>query len=258
MALDEQVSFLQSYNGGLEMNKKNLRDAGGILTMFFAAILMSVNHNVAYENRIPSLIIIGLFAIGGWTLFSGRKTRIESEERERCLAYTKTVTNITTFWDRESTLFNNTLVKYLDSITENPMAASEACKAANRLVQAAQEVFHRHEAIQPIPNAALGMRCHYSTFFISLKEWAENNLASIEALANGLTPQYEYVQHLMEKRESAWHEALDEEKKLLKQLGLTAPEIEAILRQVHSSLEAAKDDSWQPEPCTYEMSNSAK
>ena len=78
-------------------------------------------------------------------------------------------------------------------------------------------------------------------------------MAAIEALANGLTPHYEYVHHLMEKRESAWHDAQKEEAKLLKQLGLTEPEIKAILAQVHSSLEAAKNDNWQPEPYTYEF-----
>ncbi len=36
------------------MSKKNLRGAVAILTLFFAAVLMSVNHNVSYENRIPS------------------------------------------------------------------------------------------------------------------------------------------------------------------------------------------------------------
>lgn len=244
---------------GKKMNKTNLKGAVGILIMLVAAVLMSVNHNVSYQNRIPSLIIIGLFAIGGGLLSLSRKPRIEGEERERCLAYiTEAVTNITAFWDRESNLFNNTLVKYLDSITESPLAASEVCKAANRLVQAAQEVIHRNDAIQPIPKAAFPMHYAYSTLFLSAKDWAESTLAAIEAQANGMTPHYEYVQRLMEKRESERHEAYDEEEKLLKQLGLTESEIEAIPRQVHSRLDAAKEDSWHPEPRTYEFSNNDK
>lgn len=226
--------------------------------MFLAALLMSVNHNVSYENRIPSLIIVGLFAIGGGLLTFSRKPRIEDEERERCLTYTKTVGNISAFWDRESTLFNNTLVRYLDSITESPVAASEVCMAANRLVQAAKEVIHRHELIQPIPDAALQMQSAYIAFLISLKDWVESTLEAMETLANGLPPHYEYVQQLMEKRESAWHEVQTEEKKLLERLGLSTPEIEALLKQIYSSLNTTKDDIWQPEPCTYEFSNSAK
>ena len=240
------------------MSKKNLRGAVAILTLFFAAVLMSVNHNVSYENRIPSLIIVGLFAIGGGLFPFSHKPRIEDEERERCLTYTKAVGNISAFWDREATLFNNTLVRYLDSITESPVAASEVCKAANRLVQAAKEVIHRHEPIQPIPDAALQMQSAYIAFLISLKDWAESTLEAMETLANGLTPHYEYVQQLMEERESAWHEVQTEEKKLLGRLGLSTPEIKALLKQIHSSLNAAENDSWQPKPCTYEFSNSAK
>lgn len=37
--------------------------------MFLAALFMSVNHNVAPDNRIPSLIIVAMFAIGGGLLF---------------------------------------------------------------------------------------------------------------------------------------------------------------------------------------------
>ncbi len=239
------------------MNKEKVKGAVGILTMLVAAVLMSINHNVSYENRTPSLIIVGLFAIGGGLLPLSRKPKIEDEERERCLAYTEAVTNISAFWDRESALFNNTLVKYLDSITESPVAASEVCKAANRLVQAAQEVICRHEAIH-VPNAALRVQCTFSAFFLSLKEWAESNLVAMEALANGLTPHYEYVQQLMENYKSVWHEAQNEEKKLLKLLGLTTPEIEAILKQAYNSLDAVKDDNWQPEPCICECSNSNK
>jgi len=177
---------------------------------------------------------------------SVRQPRIKEGERERCLAYYQAVTSISAFWDRESTLFNSTLVKYLDSITESPVAGRKVRKAANRLVQATHEVIRRHEALQPFPNAALPMRGAYSVFFLSLKDWAEGTLAAMEALAGGMTPQYEYVQQLMTKYESAWREAQDEGKKLLKRLGLTADEIEGLLNQIHRSTDGAKSDNWQP------------
>jgi hypothetical protein len=88
----------------------------------------------------------------------------------------------------------------------------------------------------------------YGTLFLRVQEWAESMLASMEALANGMTPQYEYIQRLAEKRESAWHEAYCEEKKLLRQLGLTESEAEAISRNRHYKLEAVKADSWHPVP----------
>jgi hypothetical protein len=193
-------------------------------------------------------VLVGLFVIGRGFLFLCSKPTIDGEEREECLVYiTETVTNIAAFWDKESALFNNTLDK-LDSISKSPLAASKVCNAANRAIQAAQEANHRHNAIQPIPKAALPMHYAYSTLFLRNKEWVESILAYYEAQANGMTPQYEILQHLTEKRESAWHEAYHEYGKLLNKLGLTKSEIEAISRNRHYKLEAAKEDSWHPEP----------
>ena len=53
------------------MSKTKLKSAGGIFIIFLAALLMSVNHNVAPDNRIPSLIIVAMFAIGGGLLSFG-------------------------------------------------------------------------------------------------------------------------------------------------------------------------------------------
>jgi len=186
------------------------------------------------------------------------KPRIEDDERVRCLAHEEAVIRVSAFWDRESDLFNSTLVKYLNSVTENPLAAREVCRAANRLVQAAQEVICRHEAIQPVPGAALRMRGTYSSYFLCIKDWAESTLAAMEALANGMTPCYEYVQQLVGKYESAWCTAQEEDKKFLERLGLTADEIEASLRTIHRDYDAAKTDSWQPEPCTNDFSEAGE
>ena len=47
--------------------------------MFLAALLMSMNHNVAPDNRIPSLIIVGLFAIGCGLLSLSHKPKIKKQ-----------------------------------------------------------------------------------------------------------------------------------------------------------------------------------
>lgn len=201
--------------------------------------------------------VLGMLT-GGKFLSLSRRPIVEREQREECLAYVGAVTSITAFWDRESGLFNNTLVKYLDSIAESSSAASETCKAANRLVQAAYEALRRHEITPSLPDFALGVRSYYCTFFINLKEWAEGNLAAVEALAEGLTPHYEHVQRLMEKRESAWHQAQRAEGELLRQLGMTGPEFETYLSHVHSSLESAENDNWRPDMSDYEFSGNVE
>lgn len=127
------------------------------------------------------------------------------------------------------------------------MAASKVCEAASRLVKVVHEVIRRHEAVPFVPDAALRLRCAYSVFLLSLKAWAEGTSASMEALADGMTPQYAYVQGLMKKYESAWAKAQTEEKELLRRLGMTAGEMQAWQSQMLRSLDAAQADSWQPE-----------
>jgi hypothetical protein len=232
------------------MNKKNLKGAVGILIMCLAAILMSVNHNVAYENRVPTLIIVGLFAIGGGLLPLSRKQKIEGDELQRCLDYFEVELMVTAFQTRESDLFNNIMVKYFNSMTEYPVAASEMCKAANRLVQSIYEVIRRHEAIQPIPDAAIAMRCAWRFTFLSVKAWAEATFSAMETLANGLTPDYAYVQHLVNEYQLAQHKAKEEEKKFLRKLRVAPGEIEKIFSRTNY---ATANDNWQPKLNEYDF-----
>lgn len=186
-------------------------------------------------------------------LFS--KSRIEGEELRRCLDYYEAELMVTNFQTREADLFNNTLVKYFNSITEDPVAAVEVCKAANRLVQAAHEVIMRHETIQRIPDAALSMRCAWSVTFLSLKAWAEATLSAMEALANGMTPDYAYVQHLLGENQVVQRKAQEEDKRFLRRLKVAAAEINKILSRIND--DAATDD-WEPKPSCYNFTEAVK
>lgn len=183
------------------------------------------------------------------------KPRIEGDELQRCLAYYEAELRVTAFQTREADLFNNTLVKYLHSMTEDSVAASEICKAANRLVQAAHEMNRRHEEIRPIPDAALAMRCSWRITFLSVTAWAEATLSAMEALANGLTPDYAYVQHLVAEYQLAQRKAQEDEKKFLRRLRVAPVEIDEILSR---SNDAAATDDWQPKLSGCDFSEAGK
>jgi len=186
-------------------------------------------------------------------LFS--KSKIEGDELQSCLDYYEAELMVTKFQTREADLFNNTLVKYLNSITEDPVAAAEVCKAANRLVQSAHEVIRRHETIQPIPDAALAARCAWSVTFLSLKAWAEATLSAMEALSNGMKPNYAYVQNLLRENQLAQCKAQEEDKRFLRRLKLSAAEINKMLNKIND-IEAT--DDWQPKPSAYDFSEAVK
>jgi len=180
---------------------------------------------------------------------------IVGDELQRCLAYYEAEMKVTAFQTREADLFNNTLVKYLDSMAEDHVAARQVCDAANRLVQSAQEVLRRHEEISSIPQAAYSMRYAWHVTLLAHATWAEATLSAMEALANGMTPHYAYVQDLVAKYQAACGKAQKEDKKFLKRLQVTPDAFEKIINRCN---DAGETDSWQPKPSGYDFGKLGK
>ncbi len=181
--------------------------------------------------------------------------KIEGDELERCLAYYEAQGRVAAFQTKEADLFNNTLVKYLYSVKDNPVAASKMCKAADRLVQAVHEVNRRHEAIQLIPDAASAMHIAWHITYQSVTAWAEATLSSMEALADGMIPDMAYVKHLVDEYQEAWRKAQEENKRFLMRIKVEAGEITGILSRIDK---ATAVDSWQPQPSGYDFTQASE
>ncbi len=168
---------------------------------------------------------------------------IEGDELKRCLAYYEASLSLTAFQTREADLFNNTLVTYLNSMPEDPVAATEVCKAANRLVQAAHEIIRRHIEMEPIPDGASGMHLVWRATFHSFATWAGASLSAMEALANGREPHEAYLQQLVAECQAEQHKAQNEDMEFLRSLRVTRGEIAKIISR---STTLGPADSWQP------------
>ncbi len=171
--------------------------------------------------------------------------KIDGSQLRECLAYFEAQTRVVTFQTKEAELYNDAMVKYGNSITQNPLAASEACKAAKRLSQAATEVLRRHEKIENVPVAAAAMHhAWYVTFYANVA-WASATSRAIESMAEGMNPNTAYVQQLVGQYQRAWRRADDEDKKFLKRLKVSAEEIAKIVARA-TSPDMAGDD-WRPQ-----------
>ena len=134
-------------------------------------------------------------------LFGGPK--IDGSELQECLACFEAETRVIAFQTKEADLYNDTMVKYGNSIMENTLAANEACKAAKRLSQAATEILRRHEKIKNVPIAASAMHFAWYATFLANAAWAFATAAAIEAMANGMKPNTWYVQQLVKGYQEA-------------------------------------------------------
>jgi hypothetical protein len=170
--------------------------------------------------------------------------KIDGTELQECLTYFEAQTKVVAFQTKEADLYNNAMVKYGNSITQNSSAASEACKAAKRLSKASTEVLSRHEQIENIPAPASAM--HYSWYmtFQANLAWASATYKAIEAMAEGMNPNTAYVQQLVEQYQKAWRKADDEDKKFVKRLKVS-PDVLARIVARATSPEVANDD-WRP------------
>lgn len=169
--------------------------------------------------------------------------KIDGKELQECLACFEAETKVIAFQTKEADLYNNALVKYGNSIMGNPLAASEACKAAKRLSQAATEVLRRHGEIRIVPATASAMHHAWYVTFYANAAWASATAKAIEAMAEGLNPNMTYIQQLVKEYQKAWRNARDEDKKFLKQLNVSAEDIAKIVARATTIDET---DSWNP------------
>jgi len=91
--------------------------------------------------------------------------KIQGDEFRKCLEYYSEETKIVVFQTREADLYNNALVKYGNSIPTDRRATKEMCQAANRLVQAANDILQCRAKMASIPNAASAMYFAWQTVF---------------------------------------------------------------------------------------------
>ncbi len=170
--------------------------------------------------------------------------RIEGEDLKRCLDYLESEVKVIAFQTRETDLFNSTMTQYVSSIRQNPTAAEEVYKAANRFVQASREVLRRHHEIKDIPEAATKARSVWRAALNATAMWAITSAEEIAGTITGMPPDWGYVQRLIDDYKRARRRAQAEDKSFIKRLELSAEDIAAIIAR------AAKDDSvygnWQP------------
>jgi hypothetical protein len=170
--------------------------------------------------------------------------KIDGRELQECLACFEAETRVIAFQTKEADLYNNAMVKYGNSIMENPLAAKEACNAAKRLSQAATEILRRHENIRNVPVAASAMHFAWHATFLANAAWASATAAAVEAMAKGMNPHTIYVQQLVEEYQKAWRRAEDEDRKFLKRLKVSPENIAKIVARA-TKVDAAECD-WEP------------
>lgn len=190
--------------------------------------------------------LLGLTApIGflGLMILSDKSQTTDKNELQGYLAYLEEEYKLRAFQEKEADLYNNSVVKYGNSMTTDSLASKEMCRAASQLSQSVSEILRRRGEIAPIPDVASAMYLAWQMTYSDLSAWASAQYAAIQAVANGLQPNVERVRKLLSQSEKSRHKAENEEKRFLKCLKLN---INDINRMLSNSSTAVAADNWQP------------
>jgi len=172
------------------------------------------------------------------------KPKIEVDELRKCLQYLEEEGKLVAFRAKEEDLYNIALAKYGKSVSTDSHAAEEMCKAANRLVQVANEILRRRAEMVSIPDVASDHYWASQKSYVAYLQSVKAESAAWEGEAKGMHPNYEYLRRLFLQSEDLRRKVLKENAKLGKRLKLSRD----VLRKMYNDASAAVGaENWQPE-----------
>ncbi len=178
-------------------------------------------------------------------LFGGPK--LDRENFSQCLKYLEEHYKLTTFQEKEADIYNESLTKYMPSLTTNNHSAKEMLKVAERFKKAAHLLLKRSKQLASVPESAGALHFAWQIVFSDYTAWVDAQYAVYTAIAEGKPPFAEHVQTLFRQQEESHQKALLEEKKLIKLLksnGLTPSDIQSITDKAFAAIES---ENWQPD-----------
>ena len=169
---------------------------------------------------------------------------VPEADRDACLATYRAELRIAGFQERESNLYNDVLLKYGQVALEDREALQRLNSAARRLNAAAIEVLRRRlEEMPAVPEIATSYWDSWQQTYEANAAWSEAQTVAIEALADGLEPRGEHVKLLLSHLEDARKKTGNEEKQMLKRIGVSGNTV----REIISEVMAETQDPWSQE-----------
>ena len=169
--------------------------------------------------------------------------KIDSTQLRQCLHYLDEFCQVAAFQAKEADLYNEVLVKYGNSVTEDSNAAAETRRATDRLAQAARKALGRHEDIDNVPTPASSMHHAWWATLRAYLAWASDNNKSITDGRRGIVTETAYTDKLMKEYQKAWIKAEKEEKRFIKHLRINTDDVSIIITRAKNAVSAEK---WEP------------
>ncbi len=169
--------------------------------------------------------------------------KIDSNQLRECLHYLEESCQIAAFQAKEADLYNEALVKYGNSVTDDSNATAEKRRATDRLAQATIKALERHEDIDHIPTPASSMHYAWWATLRSYSALASAKNKTITADKRGIVIETAYIEKLMKEYQKAWIKAEKEEKRFYKHLKINTNDVSRIITRAKNAMSVEK---WEP------------
>jgi len=169
--------------------------------------------------------------------------KIDSNQLRECLHYLEESCQIAAFQAKEADLYNEALVKYDNSVTDDSNATAETRRATDRLAQAARKTLERHESIDHVPTPASSMHYAWWATLRSYSAWASAKNKAITADKHGIVIETASIEKLMKEYQKAWIKAEKEENRFCKHLKINTDDVSRIVTRAKNAVSTEK---WEP------------
>ncbi|NQT74484.1 MAG: hypothetical protein HQ553_17230 [Chloroflexi bacterium] len=169
--------------------------------------------------------------------------KIDGNQLQECLDYLEKSCRIAAFQAKQAGSYNEALVKYGNSMLDDPKVTTELQKATNCLAQAAKEALERHEDIDQIPVPASSMHHAWWATYRAYSAWTSAKNKAITAGEYGKGTETASIENLMKEYQQVWIKAEKEEKRFLKHLRLNTDNVSRIIADAENAVSAEK---WEP------------
>ena len=176
------------------------------------------------------------------------QAKIQSDERQKCLAYLAEEFKISAFHEKENQLFADVMLDCSVKGMHGKELQQRISSASNRLAKASEHIMKRRAKLQNIPDVALSTYSAWHKMYSAYSVYMAEEAAQQAKHAKVLIPipqkdEIEKIRKLIQEYEKYKAESAKEHYKLLKWLKLSEEETEELLNNAAASI---AEENWQP------------
>ena len=192
------------------------------------------------------LVLVPVANLGGFLyLLLAPSSAVDPLERQKCLEYFAAEAKLRIFQEREAERYDEALQEHLERVATHRTSAERLEEAGRRIRAAVREIWRRRaNELGGIPDRAMPLYLRWQERYEAYDAWAEATALATEEMAEGAAPPGSRLRSLEVATQKAYNEALQEERRFLKEVRLDTDAVHRMV--IEPLLEEEESEDWLP------------